>query len=155
MHVLELVQAIHGIIQNAGKRSNLSVEDMRIVFVWIWVKFAGSWRPFRKYIHTCVLEKLVGFVASWLDFVLCIFIAVCLVVIRHRFYTKNTTLWVVECDKFETYLFAFRRSHNTLRIQETEKKSTLTDYYSFQDLSGKFSHSKAKFSRKFTPGEQM
>ena len=33
MHVLELVQAIHGIIQNAGKRSNLSVEDMRIVFV--------------------------------------------------------------------------------------------------------------------------
>ena len=89
------------------------------------MKFAGSWRPFRKYIHTCVLEKLVGFVASWLDFVLCIFIAVCLVVIRHRFYTKNTTLWVVECDKFETYLFAFRRSHNTLRIQKTEKNRPL------------------------------
>ena len=33
IRVSELVRAVHGMIQNAGKRSNLSVEDIRIVFV--------------------------------------------------------------------------------------------------------------------------
>ena len=54
-------------------------------------------------------------------------------------------------------MFAFRRSHNTLHFHEKRrgpggksckhiyrhKESTLTDYHSFQDLSGKFPHSKA------------
>ena len=28
----------------------------------------------------------------------------CLAVISHSFYAKNTTVWAVECDKFETFL---------------------------------------------------
>ena len=38
-------------------------------------------------------------------------------------------------------MFAFRRSHNTLRIHEKRKRID-PDYYSFQDLSRKFPHSK-------------
>ena len=41
---------------------------------------------------------------SWLDLVLCTFFPVSLTVFPHRFYMKNTIVWVVECDKFETFL---------------------------------------------------
>ena len=33
MRVSEPLRAIHGMIQNAGKRSNLSFQDIRIVFL--------------------------------------------------------------------------------------------------------------------------
>ena len=39
---------------------------------------------------------------SWL--VLCRFVPVCLAVLPHRFYNKNTAVWVVECDRFKTFL---------------------------------------------------
>ena len=53
-------------------------------------------------------------------------------------------------DKFET-LFAFRRSHNILRIHENRKRID-PDWLSFLlDLSGKVSHSKAFHSFKIFP----
>ena len=63
-----------------------------------------------------VLEKLIRFflkvfwVSTWLDFVhvLCRFFPVCLSVIQHRLLIHvNTTVWVVECNKFETFLNKF------------------------------------------------
>ena len=33
MHVSELVRAIHGMTQNAGKRPNSSVQDLRTLYV--------------------------------------------------------------------------------------------------------------------------
>ena len=75
---------------------------------------------------------------SWLDLLLCI--------------TKNTALWLVECDKFKTFL---KCSGNPLKTEGDwgnlykqicrHKEWTLTYYHSFLDLSEKFFHSKAFF----------
>ena len=75
---------------------------------------------------------------AWLDLLLCI--------------TKNTVLWLVECDKFKTFL---KCSGNPLKTEGDwgnsckqicrHKEWTLTYYHSFLDLSEKFFHSKAFF----------
>ena len=63
----------------------------------------------------------------------------------------------MECVKFEILLKCLSSGDPTIHcvFMKNGKKSTLTDYNSFQDLSGKFTHSKAKFCGKFTPSEQM
>ena len=87
---------------------------------------------------------------------LCI-VQICFWFVPHCFYTVNTTVWVVESDKFETFLKCLPSGDPIIHCVFMKKgnKSTLTDYNSFQDLSGTFSHSKAKFRRKFTPRKQM
>ena len=67
----------------------------------------------------------------------------------HRFYTKNTTVWVVEYDEFEAFLKCLLQKipehiayswetkgdwGNTCKHISRNKKSTLTDHRSFQDF---------------------
>ena len=88
---------------------------------------------------------------SWLNLVLCKFVPVCIciAVIPHHFYTpKKTTVWEVECDKLNSQYITFSWKTkgdwgNSCKHICRHKESTLTDYNSFQDLSGKFFHSKA------------
>ena len=57
-------------------------------------------------------------------FVLSRFVLVCLAVISHRFYTYNTTVWVVECDKFETFFKCLPSGDPTIHCvfkKKTEK----------------------------------
>ena len=83
---------------------------------------------------------------------MCKFVPVCryLAVIAHCFYTNNKNVWVVECDKFETFFTihcVFRKNEgdwgNSCKHICRHKESTLIDYHFFQDFSGKFFHSKA------------
>ena len=65
---------------------------------------------------------------------------------------KKTTVWKVECDKLNLEPFSLDTTFswktkgdwgNSCKHICRHKESTLTDYNSFQDLSGKFFHSKA------------
>ena len=60
---------------------------------------------------------------SWLDLVLCRFVPVCLAVITHRFYANNTTVWVVEWDKFETILKWLPSGDPTMHCVFIKKKN--------------------------------
>ena len=83
----------------------------------------------------------------WLDLVLCRFAPVCrsLAVIPHRLYTKETAVWVVECDKFETFLKCLPSGDPTIHCVFMKNEGGLGKFMQtrFQDLSGKFSDSKA------------
>jgi len=88
---------------------------------------------------------------------MCRFVPVYLAVIPHRFYTKNTTVWIVVWDKFETFLkyllylaitqyiaFSWKTNEgwgNTCKYICRHKESILAGYHFFQDVSA--SHSKA------------
>ena len=77
---------------------------------------------------------------SWLDFVLSRFVPFCLAVMINSKHSDQ---------------FAFRRSHNILRIHENRKRIDPAWLSFLLDLSGKVSHSKAfhsfKFSLSFSP----
>ena len=97
-------------------------------------------------IRTCVLEKLRGFFKDFLLQVKAI-CSSCLPRIFKIVCTgiKNTTVLVVKCDRFETFLECLPTADPTIHcvFKTIVKESTLADYHSFWDLSGKFSHSKA------------
>ena len=56
-----------------------------------------------------------------------------------------TKVWEVECNTFETFLNCLPLGDPRVHwvFMKNGKESTLTDYHSFQDLSAKFSYSKA------------
>ena len=68
------------------------------------------------------------------------FVPVCLVVILHRLEKFDRSNVI-----FETFLKCLPLGNPIVHcvFMKNGKESTLTDYHSFQDLSGKFSYSKA------------
>ena len=58
-------------------------------------------------------------------FVLSRFVLVCLAVISHRFYTYNTTVWVMECDKFETFFKCLPSGDPTIHCVFKKKRKRI------------------------------